>query len=80
MVKSGRGVWRGSIPVFPRKREHYFDLKSVTLNSESLGKFDCVILGTNHDLFDYALIKKHASLIVDTRGVYQEDAPNVIRA
>ena len=68
------------IPVFPRMREHYFDLKSVTLNSESLGKFDCVILGTNHDLFDYALIKKHASLIVDTRGVYQEDAANVIRA
>lgn len=68
------------IPVFPRMREHYFDLKSVHLTSESLGAFDCVILGTNHDLFDYALIKKHATLIVDTRGVYQESAPNVIRA
>jgi UDP-N-acetyl-D-glucosamine dehydrogenase len=68
------------IPVFPRMREHYFDLKSVNLSSESLGKFDCVILGTNHDLFDYPLIKKHARLIVDTRGVYQEAAANVIRA
>jgi UDP-N-acetyl-D-glucosamine dehydrogenase len=68
------------IPVFPRMREHFFDLKSVQLTGESLGGFDCVIIGTNHDLFDYALIKKHAKLIIDTRGVYQEPASNVVKA
>jgi UDP-N-acetyl-D-glucosamine dehydrogenase len=68
------------IPVFPRMREHYFDLKSVELTPGSLESFDCVIVGTNHDLFDYALIKKHSKLIVDTRGVYLEAAPNVVKA
>jgi UDP-N-acetyl-D-glucosamine dehydrogenase len=68
------------IPVFPRMREHYFDLQSIALTSESLPGFDCVVVGTNHDVFDYALIKKHAKLIVDTRGVYQEPAANVVKA
>jgi UDP-N-acetyl-D-glucosamine dehydrogenase len=68
------------IPVFPRMREHYFELSSVTLSKESLERYDCVIVGTNHDAFDYALIRKHAKLIVDTRGVYQEPAANVVKA
>lgn len=68
------------IAVFPRMREHRFDLKSVELTPESLGTFDCVIIGTNHDGFDYKLIKEHARLIVDTRGVYLDSAPNVVRA
>jgi UDP-N-acetyl-D-glucosamine dehydrogenase len=68
------------IPVFPRMREHYFDLGSTALTPESLERFDCVIVGTNHDAFDYALIGKHARLIVDTRGVYQKPAANVVKA
>lgn len=68
------------IPVFPRMREHYFDLKSLELTAAALGEFDCVIIGTNHDAFDYALIQKHAKLIIDTRGVYLDSAPNVVRA
>jgi UDP-N-acetyl-D-glucosamine dehydrogenase len=61
-------------------REHYFDLKSITLSAESLKQFDCVVIATNHDAFDYALIKKHAKLIVDTRGVFSEPAHNIVRA
>jgi UDP-N-acetyl-D-glucosamine dehydrogenase len=68
------------IPVFPRMREHYFDLSSVELTAKSLAHFDCVIIGTNHDAFDYGLVKEHSKLIVDTRGVYSEPAPNVVRA
>ena len=68
------------IPVFPRMRKHYFDLKSTELTAESLARFDCVLLATNHDAFDYALIGKHSQLIVDTRGVYSEPASNVVRA
>ena len=29
---------------------------------------------------DYAMIKQHARLIVDTRGVYLDAAPNVVKA
>jgi UDP-N-acetyl-D-glucosamine dehydrogenase len=68
------------VPVFPRLREHYFNLRSMALTANSIAEFDCVILATNHDDFDYALIKAEAKLIVDTRGVYLERAENVVKA
>ncbi len=68
------------IPVFPRMREHYFDLKSIDLTPESLAQFDGVLIATNHDALDYALIKKHAKLIIDTRGVYSESAAHITKA
>jgi len=68
------------VPVFPKMREHRFDLKSIALTPETLASCDCVVLATNHDAFDYALVKTHARLIVDTRGVYLDSAPNIIKA
>jgi len=68
------------VPAFPRMREHRFDLKSLPLDPGTLAGFDCVVLATNHDAFDYALIQRHAQLIVDTRGVYLEPAGNVVKA
>jgi len=68
------------VPVFPKMREHRFDLSSVAVTEHSLKGYDCVIVATNHDKFDYELIKQHATLIVDTRGVYLEPAENIIKA
>ena len=68
------------IPVFPRMRKHYLDLKSVALSAQTLQEYDCVLIATNHDQFDYALVKEHARLIVDTRGVYPKAGANVVRA
>ena len=68
------------VPVFPKMREHQFDLKSVTLTPQTLASYDCIVLATNHDSFDYSLIKQHARLIIDTRGVYLEPAPNIVKA
>ena len=68
------------VPVFPQMREHHFDLSSVPLSAESIASYDLVLLATNHDAFDYDLIQKHARLIVDTRGVYQQPLHNVVKA
>lgn len=68
------------VPVFPKMREHHFDLRSIEITPESIASFDCVLVATNHDAFNYALIKQHAQLIVDTRGVYLEPAGNVVKA
>lgn len=68
------------VPAFPKMREHHFDLKSVALTPQSVASFDCIVLATNHDAFDYAMIKQHARLIIDTRGVYLEPAANVVKA
>jgi len=68
------------VPVFPKMREHTFDLSSVELSAEVVASYDLVLLATNHDAFDYEMLKASARLIVDTRGVYQEQASNIVRA
>ena len=56
------------VPVFPRKRDYHFDLHSVTLTGDSIASYDCVVLATDHDSFDYVLLQQHAQVTVDTRG------------
>jgi UDP-N-acetyl-D-glucosamine dehydrogenase len=68
------------VPVFPKMREHKFDLKSIALDQETISSFDCILLATDHDKFDYDLIKKAAKLIVDARGRYQESSQQIIKA
>jgi UDP-N-acetyl-D-glucosamine dehydrogenase len=68
------------VPVFPKMREHHFDLSSEPFTAENLASFDAVLLATDHDRFDYDLIKQHAKLIIDSRGKYREPAAHVIKA
>ncbi|MBQ0797317.1 MAG: nucleotide sugar dehydrogenase [Zhongshania sp.] len=56
------------IPSFPKKRDYAFDMHSVSLNASSIQNYDCVILITDHDEFDYQLIENSAELIIDTRN------------
>ncbi|WP_305777726.1 UDP binding domain-containing protein, partial [Microvirga sp. KLBC 81] len=59
-----------NVPVFPKMREHKFDLKSVPLTAENIASYDCVVLLTDHSDVDYSLILNSAKLIVDTRGKF----------
>lgn len=68
------------VPVFPKMREHSFELTSEPMTAENIGSFDAVVLATDHDKFDYELIKQHARLIIDSRGKYRASAENVIKA
>jgi UDP-N-acetyl-D-glucosamine dehydrogenase len=68
------------IPHFPETRAHNFDLSSVAIDAESVARFDCVLLATDHDEFDYELIAAHAQLIVDTRGRYGPQLSNLVRS
>lgn len=68
------------VPVFPKMREHRFDLASVPLTPETLAGYDAVVVLTDHDAFDYGLIAEHARLIVDSRGKYRTPMPNLVKA
>jgi UDP-N-acetyl-D-glucosamine dehydrogenase len=68
------------VPVFPKMREHHFDLSSVQLSPESIAGYDCVLLATDHEKFDYPMIRANAKLIVDSRGKYLERADNIVKA
>jgi UDP-N-acetyl-D-glucosamine dehydrogenase len=69
-----------NVPVFPKMREHHFDLASVDLTPESLASYDAVVLLTDHSDFDYETILTHAQLVVDTRGKYRQAMDKVVRA
>lgn len=68
------------VPVFPKMREHHFDLSSVELTAESIASFDAVLIATDHDSIDYEMLKGNAQLIVDSRGRYLAPADNVVKA
>lgn len=69
------------VPVFPKLRDHvHFDLKSVELSPEAIAKYDCILIATDHDRFDYDEIRASAKLIVDTRGRYLEPAPHIVKS
>lgn len=68
------------VPVFPKMREHRFDLESVEVTPEKIAEYDLLLLATGHKAFDYDMFKKNAQLIVDTRGIYLEPASNIVKA
>ncbi|WP_339461961.1 UDP-N-acetyl-D-glucosamine 6-dehydrogenase [Pseudomonas sp. EA_105y_Pfl2_R69] len=83
LIEAKGGIVAYSDPhvlVFPKMREHHFELSSEALTADNLASFDAVVLATDHDKFDYELIKQHAKLIVDSRGKYRAPAPHIIKA
>lgn len=55
-------------------------IESVVITKESLANYDCVLLATDHDAFDFELISNESKLMVDTRGIYDSKKTHVIRS
>jgi UDP-N-acetyl-D-glucosamine dehydrogenase len=43
-------------------------LRSIPLTPEALGKYDCVLIATDHSSYDYEMIVDTSRLVVDTRN------------
>jgi UDP-N-acetyl-D-glucosamine dehydrogenase len=50
------------------------------LNEENLSKYDCVVIVTDHSVYDPDFIVKHANLVVDTRGLIKDKNEKVVKA
>lgn len=68
------------VPIFPKMRQHSFDLHSVQLGVEQLQGYDAVVLATDHDCFDYEMILESSQLIIDSRGRYRGENSKVVNA
>ncbi len=68
------------IPLLTETRKYKFHMKSVELTEESIKKYDCLLIATNHSVYDYKWILKNAHLIVDTRNAIKEPSSKVIKA
>ena len=70
------------IPEAPSMRswQHLGALESKPLTKEVLGAQDAVVLVTDHTAVDYEFVLEHAPLLIDTRGVYRQPNPKVVKA
>jgi UDP-N-acetyl-D-glucosamine dehydrogenase len=68
------------VPVFPKMREHHFNLASISLTPQAVASYDAVVLTTDHAKFDYEMVRTHAQVIIDSRGVYRTAADNIVKA
>jgi UDP-N-acetyl-D-glucosamine dehydrogenase len=68
------------VPQFYLPR-HNLRLTHQHLTHDTIKDYDCVILVTDHNEFDFQLIKDNAKILVDTRGVFHEiQAEHIIHA
>lgn len=51
-----------------KMRHHDLQMKSIELNDAALKSYDCVLIATHHAAYDWQMIAKTSSLIVDTRN------------
>ncbi len=56
------------VPKTHKMRHHDLQMESVPLTAASLKSYDCVLIATNHSVYDWQMIADHAKLIVDTRN------------
>jgi UDP-N-acetyl-D-glucosamine dehydrogenase len=54
-------------------------IESVNAGPGSFGRYDCVVIVTDHRSFDYKALVAEADLVVDTRNAIKERAPHVFR-
>jgi UDP-N-acetyl-D-glucosamine dehydrogenase len=52
----------------PKMREYDLKMKSKPLSAAMLAEYDCVLIATDHDAYDYDMIVSNAQLVVDTRN------------
>ena len=60
--------WSGRVP-----------LKAVNVSRGSFAAYDCIVVVTDHQAFDYTGMVAEADLIVDTRNAIKTSAPNVFK-
>jgi UDP-N-acetyl-D-glucosamine dehydrogenase len=60
------------VPALKRSRRYDFGMESTPLTPETLAAADAVLIATDHSAFDYSLIVRSSTLVVDTRNATRE--------
>jgi len=55
------------------------DMRSVALDRATLAAVDCVVIVTDHKVFDYDEIVLQSKLVIDTRNATKIRAAHVVR-
>lgn len=66
-------------PFIPNLRVNGKILKSQTLTKNLIKNSDCVIILTDHSIYDYKMISQNAKLIIDTRNAIKIKSPKIFK-
>ncbi|MGD9488525.1 MAG: nucleotide sugar dehydrogenase [Calditrichaceae bacterium] len=64
------------IPTLPDMRMYDIKKKSVDLTAENLAGYDCVLISTDHSVYDWEFITRNSKLVVDTRNATKDLTEN----
>ncbi len=68
------------VPVLPgRLWLNGINLECVDPRTLAAGSYDCVVVMTDHSLFDYDLLQRVGKVVVDTRNAIRTPGANVVR-
>jgi UDP-N-acetyl-D-glucosamine dehydrogenase len=80
LVEKKGGIVTYNDPYIPLVKTNHGNIYNcVDLTKETLQNADCVVITTNHSVFNTEIIKINAKLIVDMRNVIQEKCDNVFK-
>jgi UDP-N-acetyl-D-glucosamine dehydrogenase len=65
--------------VHAREWSGRMDIASVKTSRGSFGQYDCIVIVTDHQAFDYEAMVAEADLIVDTRNAIRKPAAHVFK-
>jgi len=77
LMRKGAQVYYND-PYIPELKVNGKELKSKPLTKKLIKSADCVVIHTDHSIYDYKTIAKTAQLIVDTRGVIRIKSPKIL--
>ena len=67
-------------PLIPYLKFAGLNYKSLPLTQANLGKFDCVVIATDHSKLNYGSILRNSRLIFDARNIYKgKTAGKIVR-
>jgi UDP-N-acetyl-D-glucosamine dehydrogenase len=55
-----------------KMRHHDLQMQSVPLTPESLKQYDCILIATHHQAYNWQMIADNAKLIIDTRNATRD--------
>ncbi|MFG0249662.1 MAG: nucleotide sugar dehydrogenase [Phycisphaeraceae bacterium JB051] len=64
------------VPATHKMREYDLQMESVELTTDTLKQYDCVVIATNHEAYDWQMIADNAKLVIDSRGALREVTGN----
>jgi UDP-N-acetyl-D-glucosamine dehydrogenase len=68
-------------PFFPSVGQgRKYDLRMESTPLSDLGSFDCVLILTDHSIYDYEMIVRESRLVIDSRNATRSiDSPKIVR-